>query len=79
MDVDLLVNPQSAGIANLETVELPTITFDDVVPGPPPTPKLVPSSEDTGPVQMGGTMNFNAEPYAPQVAPRKMSDEALMK
>ena len=24
-------------------------------------------------------MNFNAEPYAPQVAPRKMSDEALMK
>ena len=78
MDVDLLVNPQSAGIANLETVELPTITFDDV-PASAPAPKLVPSSEETGPVSMGGTMNFNAEPYAPQVAPRKMSDEALMK
>jgi hypothetical protein len=79
MDVDLLVNPQSAGIASLETVDLPTLTFDDVVPGPPPAPKLVPSSEDTGPVSMGGMNNFNAEPYAPQVSPRKMSDEALMK
>ena len=78
MDVDLLVNPQSAGIANLETVDLPTLTFDDV-PAPPPAPKLVPSAEETGPVSMGGTMNFNAEPYAPQVAPRKVSDEALMK
>ena len=78
MDVDLLINPQAAGIANLETVDLPTLTFDDV-PAPAPGPKLVPSSEDTGPVQMGGTMNFNAEPYAPSVAPRKMSDEALMK
>jgi len=80
MDVDLLVNPQSAGIANLETVDLPTLTFDEVsAPPPAPGPKLVPSSEETGPVSMGGTMNFNAEPYAPQVAPRKMSDEALMK
>jgi hypothetical protein len=79
MDVDLLVNPQSAGIANLETVDLPTITFDDVVPGPPPAPKLVPSSEDTGPISMGGMNNFNAEPYAPSVSPRKVSDEAMMK
>ena len=77
MDVDLLINPQQ-GIANLETVDLPTLTFDDV-PAPPPAPKLVPSAEDTGPIQLGGTMNFNAEPYAPTVAPRKMSDEALMK
>ena len=79
MDVDLLVNPQSAGIANLETVDLPTITFDDVVPGPAPGPKLVPSSEDTGPISMGGMNNFNAEPYAPSVTPRKVSDEAMMK
>jgi hypothetical protein len=79
MDVDLLVNPQSAGIAHLETVDLPTITFDDVVPGPAPGPKLVPSSEDTGPISMGGMNNFNAEPYAPSVTPRKVSDEAMMK
>ena len=78
MDVDLLINPQQGGIANLETIDLPTLTFDEV-PAPPPAPKLVPSAEDTGPIQLGGTMNFNAEPYAPSVAPRKMSDEALMK
>ena len=78
MDVDLLVNHQSAGIANLETVDLPTLTFDEV-PAAVPGPKLVPSAEETGPISMGGTMNFNAEPYAPQVAPRKVSDEALMK
>jgi hypothetical protein len=78
MDIDLLVNPQSAGIANLETVDLPTLSFDDI-PAQPPAPKLVPSSEDTGPIQLGGTMNFNAEPYAPSVTPRKVSDESLMK
>jgi hypothetical protein len=71
MDVDLLVNPQQGGIANLETVDLPTLSFDDV-PAPPPAPKLVPSAEDTGPISMGGTMNFNAEPYAPTVAPRRV-------
>jgi len=37
MDIDLLVNPQSAGIANLETVDLPTLSFDDV-PAPAPAP-----------------------------------------
>lgn len=82
MDVDLLINPKMGGIADVETVELPTITFDDMPsssgPTEAPAPKLVPSLEETGPVRMDGFDNFNAEPYAPtrQV---KMSDEALMK
>ena len=64
MDVDLLVNPQIAGTATLETVDLPMLGFTDQVTepaAPPPAPRLVPSFEDTGPVQMGGFDNFNAE------------------
>ena len=81
MDVDLLVNPKMAGVADLETVDIPTINFDDVsAPSEPPAPKLVPSFEDTGPAKMDGFDNFNAEPYAP--APTKtirMTDEAIQK
>jgi hypothetical protein len=79
-DIDLLINPKIGGMANLETVDLPTISFDDVAPGPPPGPQLVPSIETTGPVQMNGMENFNAETYTP--APkqvRHMSDDAVMK
>lgn len=82
MDVDLLINPKIGGIADMETIDLPTITFDDAPPATvsesAPAPKLVPSLEETGPVRMDGFDNFNAEPYAPtkQV---KMSDEALLK
>jgi hypothetical protein len=81
MDVDLLVNPQIAGTATLETVELPTLDFTESVSepnAPPPAPKLVPSFEDTGPVQMGGFDNFNAEAYAP-VKSVRMSDEVVQK
>lgn len=85
MDVDLLVNPAMGGssMANIETVDIPTLDFNDVPssgPAPPPAPKLVPSFEETGPVRVDGFDNFNAEPYAP--APTrsiKMNDEALMK
>jgi hypothetical protein len=84
MDTDLLVNPKIAGIANLETVDIPTITFDDVPasgpPPPPPAPKLVPSFEETGPVKLDGFDNFNADAYAP--APTRtvrMSDDTLLK
>jgi len=77
MDVDLLINPQMGGIANLETVDIPTMTFDDA-PAPPPEPKLVPNFEDTGPVRVNGFDNFNADSYAP--APNKrVSEEALIK
>lgn len=82
LDVDLLINPKLGGIADVETVELPTITFDDMPsssgPSEPPAPKLVPSLEETGPIKMDGFDNFNAEPYAPAKQIR-MSDEALMK
>ena len=84
MEVDLLVNPNVvAGTATLETVDIPTLTFEDAPPmaaEAAPPPKLVPSLEETGPVKLDGFDNFNAEPYAP--APTRtvrMSDEALVK
>lgn len=79
MDIDLLVNPKAmGGIADLETVDLPTISFDDVSAPTAEPPRLVPSIEETGPIKLDGFDNFNAEPYAPtrQV---KMSDDALLK
>jgi len=78
MDVDLLVNPKVAGIAELETVDLPMLSFDEPPKNEPTAPRLVPSFEETGPVKIDGFDNFNAEPYAPtkQV---KMSDEVLLK
>jgi hypothetical protein len=84
MDVDLLVNPKvMGGIADVETVDIPTLNFDDIpantsAPPPPPAPRLVPAAEETGPVSMGGFENFNAEPYAP-VKSVRMSDDALLK
>lgn len=82
MDVDLLINPKIGGMADLETVDLPTISFDDMPsssgPTEAPAPKLVPSLEETGPIKIDGFDNFNAEPYAP-VKQVKMSDEALLK
>lgn len=77
MDIDLLVNPNVGGIATLETVDIPTLSFDDAPP-PPPAPRLVPSSEDTGPMQFQGMDNFNAESYATP-APRRVSEETMMR
>jgi len=85
MDVDLLVNPTIAGVADIETVDSPTLSFDDMpatteAPAPPPAPKLVPSFDEAGPIKMDGFDNFNAEAYAP--APTRsirMSEEATMK
>ena len=85
MDVDLLVNPKIAGVADIETVDIPTLSFDDMpssteAPPPPPAPKLVPSFDEAGPVKLDGFDNFNAEAYAP--APTKsirMSEEAVLK
>jgi hypothetical protein len=84
MDVDLLVNPNiMSGTATLETVDIPTLDFNDLpsIGGPPaeaPAPRLVPSFEETGPVRVDGFDNFNAESYAPAKT-IKMSDEALQK
>ena len=84
MDVDLLVNPKIMGMATLETVDIPTLSFDDVPttngpPEPPAAPKLVPNASDTGPVHIGGIENFNADSYASSAAPKRVSEEALMK
>jgi hypothetical protein len=84
MDVDLLVNPSVvSGTATLETVDIPTLSFEDVAPmsGPaeaPPPPKLVPSFDETGPTRVDGFDNFNAASYAPTKSV-KMSDDALLK
>lgn len=82
MDIDLLVNPKIAGIADIETVDL---KVDDMPSGmmgggssEPPAPKLMASFEETGPIKSDGFDNFNAESYAPSRSVR-MSEEALMK
>jgi hypothetical protein len=75
MDVDLLVNPKVSGIAELETIDLPTIS---VSADPPPPPKLVPSFEEAGPIRLDGLDNLNAESYS--AAPvKRVSEDALMK
>ena len=83
MDIDLLVNPNVGGTASLETVDIPTLNFDDMptMSGPtdaPPAPRLVPSFEETGPMKMDGFDNFNAESYGAP-APKRMSEELMMK
>ncbi len=66
----------------METIDLPTITFDDAPSSSmgesAPAPRLVPSLEETGPMKVDGFDNFNAEPYAPAKQVR-MSDDALLK
>ena len=81
MDIDLLVNPKMAGTADLETVDIPMLNFDDVEPmkfTESSAPRLVASFEETGPIKLDGLDNFNAEPYAP-AAPRRMSEEAVQR
>ncbi len=82
MDVDLLVNPKIAGMADLDTVDIPTLTFEDApsvaISSEPPAPKLVPSLDETGPIRLDGLDNFNAEPYIP-AAPKRMSEEAVQR
>ena len=84
MDTDLLVNPKVAGTVSLETVDIPTLSFNDMPMNDPPSapsaPRLVPTMEETGPIQMGGFENLNAEAYAP--APTRnvrMSEDAVVK
>ena len=83
MEVDLLVNPNIvSGTATLETVDIPTLDFNDM-PAPTPAPisdgpRLVPSLEETGPIKLDGFDNFNAEAYAPTKTV-KMSEDAVLK
>lgn len=78
MDIDLLVNPKIAGTADLETVDIPTLSFEDVSAPAVSEPRLVPSFEETGPIKLDGLDNFNAEPYVP-AAPKRMSEEAVQR
>jgi hypothetical protein len=81
MDVDLLINPKMGGTAELETVDIPSMSFEDLPSlsaSEPTAPRLVASFEDTGPIRMDGMDNFNADQYVP-AAPKRMSEEATMK
>jgi len=79
MDTDLLVNHNMGGMANLETVDIPSLQFEEMAPTETiPQPKLVPSFEDTGPIRLDGIDNFNAESYAP-APPKRMSEESVIK
>ena len=66
------------GTAELDTVDIPTLSFEDVSAPTISEPKLVPSFEDTGPIKIDGMDNFNAEPYVP-AAPRRVSEETLQR
>ena len=84
MDIDLLVNPKMMG-GGLETVDLPTIDFNDIGSGSAQQPevvtgpRLVPTIEETGPTHVGGMANLNAEPYMTPSAPARMSDDHVMR
>lgn len=82
MEDDLLVNHKISGLPDLETVD---IKLDDIptlsAPAPAPeapAPRLVPSFEESGPSNLNGFSNFNADTYAPRSMTR-MSDEAVQR
>jgi hypothetical protein len=80
MDTDLLVNPKVMGTTSLESIDLPTLNFDDVGSGSSaPAPKLVTSFEDSGPAVVDGMPNFNAEPYVPAPARHTVSEDVVMR
>lgn len=85
LGVDFLTNPKIAEAASvdlkiggLETVELPSFTFDAE---PAPAPKLVPSLDSVGPMKTSeGLENLNAEPFlGPAPSTRRISEENLLK
>jgi hypothetical protein len=86
METDLLVNPKmmGGGMANIETIELPTLNFEEFgggssAPSAPAPPNLVPSFESVGPEVVDGMRNFNAESYAPAPQVKHVSDDAMMR
>jgi hypothetical protein len=75
--IDLLINGGSgdSGLPNLETIDLPTVNFDEA-----PAPRIVPSIESVGPTQTWeGVQNLNAEPFLPSGGGRRMNEELVMK
>jgi hypothetical protein len=79
METDLLVNPKMMGVVNVESIDLPTLDFNDVGIPEMSGPKLVPTIEETGPTHVGGMANLNAEPYMTPSAPMRMSDDHVLR
>jgi hypothetical protein len=84
METDLLVNPKlMGGTTNVESIDLPMLDFNDIgsseAPMPPMGPRLVPTLEETGPTQLGGMSNLNAEAYMTPSAPSRMSDDHVLR
>jgi len=66
-------------MTNVESIDLPTIDFNDVSIPEISGPKLVPTIEETGPTHMGGLANLNAEPYMTPSVPMRMSDDHVLR
>ena len=85
METDLLINPKlMGGTTNVESIDLPMLDFNDIggssePPMPPMGPRLVPTLEETGPTQIGGMSNLNAEAYMTPSAPSRMSDDHVLR
>lgn len=88
LGVDLLTNPQITSSSSLpevqmsmlDTVELPTVTFNE--PSAPQPPRLVPSFSDVGQMKTSeGLENLNADAFihATSSSSRRMNEENLMK
>ena len=83
LGVDLLSNPSVMNDApkldikmpELDSIEIPTL--DE--PPSSSAPKLVPSLSETGPIQIGGLDNFNAEPFLNSSPRKAVSEETLLK
>jgi len=81
LGVELLTNPNMTNLpevsmSKLDTVELPSVSFDDS----PPPPKLMPSLAEVGPIKTNeGLENLNASSYLNPGPPRRMNEEHLIK
>lgn len=81
LGLDFLTNPKMTDapdmkMANLESIDLPSINLDSIS-----GPRLMPSLDEVGPMKTSdGLENMNAQSFFPSSsAPRRMSDEHLMK
>ena len=80
LGAEMLTNHQISGapdmtMANLDSIDLPSF---DTTEAPSSAPQLFPSVDNIGPMQTNdGFRNMNADAYQP--APRRMSEEHVMK
>lgn len=82
LGVELLTNPQitnmpEVSMAKLDTIELPSVSFEESAPAP----RLVPSLSEVGQIRTNeGLENLNASPYLDAIPPpRRMNEENLLK